>query len=412
VYELLRRLQGSPTIIEWLRELAVGFTDLDDVATVPDDWWRLVDACAHHFPDTFAEPFFEEFRDGVTAELNGIGLVLRGSERAFARMLLRRFAADCGRAFCDWLVAERSVYEVRQGDVFPLPRPFDLHKLISASRFTRGNHRRPEAQMPNLSVLDDPATVRFHFDGPDLATEDVAGFWGATLNERLEGELTIDDPGTERFFGVRPIDTTRQAERVRRVFQRAREVRAILVVLPELCLEESLEQLVHAEFDASPSLRFLIAGSSHVTHPHRANRTTVLQKGTNPTFHFKFNPVVVGGKEEGFVDRHIRLNLYWSEHPFTVAICKDALEPHAGNVLRALRARFLFIPSLTEEVQEFEQVLGGISAEAQTIAVLCHFPVSNTGERARLTVVRPVRDDSVVRVLLQVAELTRIPGLT
>ncbi|WP_218592489.1 hypothetical protein [Pseudonocardia oceani] len=200
--------------------------------------------------------------------------------------------------------ARRSPYQPRVGDPVPLDGP-DLRQvtvLAATSPPWRLANRLDETRRVRLAG-EWAAQFRIVFDYSLVDT--LVGLIGADTvvatchpNRSLE-EFSLPQDRRQRSFPVRPADLPRQREEIDRLVAAAVAAGASIVVLPELCVTESLAMDLADWVRRPDGPRLLVAGSYHHETAvgegggtrRRANTALTWVRGSDrPLVHDKHSP--------------------------------------------------------------------------------------------------------------------------
>jgi len=238
------------------------------------------------------------------------------------------------------------------------------------------------------------------------------------------GELDFqraEDP-EPAFHDVKPRDVRVQEERLLSLLERANEARDVVVVLPELCLDERLLERVR-DWWRQPGRRIglLVAGSAHVQVAEgRVNETRVLMPGDQELAHRKFGrfsfPDSQGGKKIDRVEAIERFPAIvtvcmagrWS---FCALICKDLLDPTVVHMLVELRVRLVLVPSLSAKTDAYEAFAHTLAAANQAVTVVANTPNAFSSPRGQIPGAIFGQPIANRRLVTEVPDIGEIPAL-
>ena len=313
--------------------------------------------------------------------------------RALAELVDERY----GHTFADWF-RRRSPYQPGVGDPVPLDSP-DLREVMamrSTSPPWRLAHR-----------LDETRHVR-------LAGEWVVQFrivFDYSLFDTLAGAITADTVvatchpnrglveydltrGAEhRSFPVRPRDLDRQRTEIDRLIAQATAAGASIVVLPELSVTEELAMGLREWVQRPDGPRVLVAGSYHQETrtdeaPGRRRNTAIgwVRGHEQPLTHDKYSPADRPVVEDIQPDGWPELRIYPTADGWhlTIAICRDLLNPQAGNALSEAGANLILVPAMSETLMPFGGPVAHLVGARQALVAVANNPGEWADETDRI----------------------------
>ena len=259
------------------------------------------------------------------------------------------------------------------------PRTGDPRKRADAVDRTDHLRLAPAAfdQFRVRSIWADP-----WLDAVDLATRFGAG---VTNHAALATDFRWDEyvVGTRSvFYGVAPRDVDAQRSRIEAALADARNRKATIVVLPELCLTQDLfdEFVQRGVFD---DFSLVVAGSYHeivAANMPGANVCAVFANGAHVFSHRKFSDFYMGARHEHLVreDGEAGFDLLLSPKcSVVVLICKDAFG-ETGDLVQNLAPTLLLIPAMSNETADFELLARRLAHDPQGFTlVACAGPKMN-----------------------------------
>jgi predicted amidohydrolase len=315
----------------------------------------------------------------------------------------RSIDARVGRAFVDAFRASSGA-RLKPGDPVPIVRfPSDrlpqqeqddiLAKLgkrtgdprIKAERLDRTDHLRlaPEAvgQLRVRHIWVDPWLEAI---GPN--TQFVVGVTNDAAFDTDFSWKSYVVGAQHCFYGVVPKRVEEQQGRIARVIARAVEIRATIVVLPELSMTPTiLESLTDQGLLAD--LPFVVAGSFHTpTAPEAPGRNVceVLGHGERLFSHDKFSDFhyeARGARWHEHLDRNDGTSgfdlLLAANCTAVVLICKDTFG-EIRSLVKDLAPTLLLVPAMSEDTSEFELLAKDLAYDPQSFTVVaCAGPGHN-----------------------------------
>jgi 8-oxo-dGTP pyrophosphatase MutT (NUDIX family) len=304
---------------------------------------------------------------------------------ALAEFLDDRFCHSFAESF-----RRRSPYQPGVGDPFPLDSP-DL-RTVMASRSTS-----PPWRLANR--LDETRHIR------------LAGEWAVqfqvvfdySLVDKLAGLITADTViatchpnrslreldltrGTDhRTFPVVPVDADRQRSEINMLITCATAAGASIVVLPELCVTESLAVELQDWVRRPVGPRLLIAGSYHHENRDQDGSKPIRRRNTAigwvrgydpPLTHDKHSPadrpIVEDIQPQGWPE--LRVYVTADGWHLVIAICRDLLNPHAVHALTEVGANLVLVPAMSETLMAFGGPVAHLVGASQALVAIANNP--------------------------------------
>lgn len=312
--------------------------------------------------------------------------------RALAELLDTHYGHTFAGSF-----ARRSPYQPRVGEPVPLDG-------VDLRRVTALPPTAPPWRLANR--LDETRRVR------------LAGAWAAQfrvifdycLADTLAGVIDADTviatchPNTsldeldrprdrrQRSFPIRPADPDRQRDEIHRLVSTAVAAGASIVVLPELCVTESLASELRNWVRRPDGPRLLVAGSYHHEDDHhgddgdgagpagagrRRNTAVAWIRGSDrPISHDKHSPADLPIGEdiqpEGWPE--LRIHVTADGWHLVLAICRDLLNPLAVLALNEAGVNLVLAPAMSETLVPFGGPVAQLVAANQALVVVANNP--------------------------------------
>lgn len=325
--------------------------------------------------------------------------------RALAELLDERYAHSFLASF-----RRRSPYQPGVGDPIPLDSP-DLRSVTGlpatsppwrlANRLDETRHVRLAGEWATqFQVIFDYSLAESltGLIGPDTVV--------ATCHpnrELTEFDFPLDRRG--RTFPVHPADLRRQRTEIDRLITTAVAAGASIVVLPELCVTESMALQLQDWTCRTDGPRLLVAGSYHHddAHPAEAARTTGPPRRRNtaiafvrgqrrPLTHDKHSPADRPVNEDIQPQGWPILRVYVSSDGWhlVIAICRDLLNPQAVHALTEAGVNLALVPAMSETLVAFGGPVAHLVGAAQAIVAVANNP-ADFPNSAELLARRPAR---------------------
>ncbi|MFY9634794.1 MAG: NUDIX domain-containing protein [Cellulosimicrobium cellulans] len=297
----------------------------------------------------------------------------------------------------------RSPYQPGVGDPIPLDSP-DLRHLTAlaatsppwrlANRLDETRHVRLAGEWATqFQVIFDYSLARelTGIIGPDTVV--------ATCHpNRTLAEFHFPADASGRTFPIRPKDEDKQHQEIDRLISAAVANGASVVVLPELCVTESLAARLQSWTCRSDGPKMLVAGSyhhddEHLGSPRRRNTAVAYLRGTPaPLTQDKHSPadrpVKEGIQPQGWPQ--LRVHVSDDGWHLVLAICRDLLNPHAVHALAESGANLLLVPAMSETLVAFGGPVANLVGSGQAFVAVANNP-ADFSETTDLTVHRPAR---------------------
>jgi len=326
--------------------------------------------------------------------------------RTLAELVDERYAHSFTASF-----RRRSPYQPGVGDPIPLDSP-DLRQVTElpatsppwrlANRLDETRHLRLAGEWAaQFQVIFDYrlSEALTGLLGPDTIVAIVHP--NRTL---AEFEFPVDARG--RTFPIRPVDEQRQRNEINQLITTAVAAGANIVVLPELCVTESLATQLGEWTSRANGPRLLVAGSYHhddahrpgETHPHggpwrRRNTAVAYVRGYPlPLMHDKHSPADRPVAEDIEPQGWPQLRVYVSEDGWhlVIAICRDLLNPHAVHALTEAGVNLALVPAMSETLVAFGGPVAHLVGSAQAFVAVANNP-ADFADSSELTARRPAR---------------------
>lgn len=325
--------------------------------------------------------------------------------RALAEVLDTRFASSFASSF-----RRRSPYQPGVGDPIPLDNP-DL-RLISdlpatsppwrlANRLDETRHVRLAGEWATqFQVVFDygHAAALTGVIGPDTVVATCHPNRGLA-----ELEFPIDTAGLT--FPIGPVDEQRQHREIDRLIGVAVAEGANIVVLPELCVTESLAAQLQSWTARPTGPQLLVAGSYHhedqhhdalvdgPTQPRRRNTAVAYLRGcpaplTQDKHSPADRPVSEDINPEGWPQ--LRVHVSTDGWHLVIAICRDLLNPHAVHALTEAGVNLALVPAMSETLVAFGGPVAQMVGAGQAFVAVANNP-ADFSTRDELTAGRPAR---------------------
>jgi hypothetical protein len=193
-------------------------------------------------------------------------------------------------------------------------------------------------------------------------------------------------PGPGQFFNVAPKDDAAFAAHMVRLYERARDGEATVVVFPELSLTpRSLDALAEAFVKKSGDVCILMPGSLHrEVKGARVNEAPVFVRGHGLLFtQRKRQPYELNDRDLGVLREALSPMppVQWvgvlPGLTFAVLVCRDGLSVQTHSTLAGLHLNLLAIPALSPKVNQFDLSASVLVAQAQGVVVVPVTPVED-----------------------------------
>ncbi len=321
---------------------------------------------------------------------------------AVAELLDERYSHGFADSF-----RRRSPYQPGVGDPIPLDSP-DLRRvteLPATSPPWRLAHRLDETR--HVRLAGEWATqfqVIFDYSLADALT----GLIGpdtviATChpNRKLaELEFPLDDRG--RTFPVRPVDEPRQHGEIDRLIGTAVAGGASIVVLPELCVTESLATQLQQWTRRADGPRLLVAGSYHHEDEHPGDGCPGPRRRNTAIAYLRDHQAPLTQDKHSPADRpvnediqplgwpQLRVHVSNDGWHLVIAICRDLLNPHALHALTEAGVNLALVPAMSETLVAFGGPVAQMVGAGQAFVAVANNPADFSDTTALMTR-RPAR---------------------
>ncbi|MDD1478567.1 nitrilase-related carbon-nitrogen hydrolase [Arthrobacter sp. H16F315] len=326
------------------------------------------------------------------------GLPAVAVARLLAELLDERYCQSFRESF-----RRRSPYQPGVGDPIPLDSP-DLRQVTAmpatsppwrlANRLDETRHVRLAGEwVTQFQVIFDYSLARELTGIIDRDTVVATCHPNRTLTE-----FNFPADASGRTFPVRPKDEDKQHQEIDRLIHAAVANGASIVVLPELCVTESLAARLQGWTCRAGGPRMLVAGSyhhedEHDGSPRRRNTAVAYLRGVAaPLTQDKHSPADLPVKEDIHPQGWPELRVHVSDDGWhlVLAICRDLLNPHAVHALAEAGANLLLVPAMSETLVAFGGPVANLVGSGQALVAVANNPADFSGP-TDLTVRRPAR---------------------
>ncbi len=309
-----------------------------------------------------------------------------------ARALAELLDASYGHSFAASF-RRRSPYQPGVGDPIPLDSPNlrQVTAMPATSPPWRLANRLDETRHVRLAG---DWTTQFQVIFDYTHSEALTGLIGpdtilATChpNRRLdEFEFPVDAAGLT--FPVRPVDEQRQHREIDELIGAAVTAGASIVVLPELCVTESLAAQLQQWTCRADGPRLLVAGSYHHDHDdapagvarlgsRRRNTAIAYLRGCPaPLTQDKHSPADRPVSEDIQPPGWPQLRVHVSSDGWhlVIAICRDLLNPHAVHALTEAGVNLALVPAMSETLVAFGGPVAQMVGAGQAFVAVANNP--------------------------------------
>jgi len=351
-------------------------------------------------PDASAEP-------GLGPEVAAaLAAALTAAEGVPAVVVARLLAELLDEQYCHSFresFRRRSPYQPGVGDPIPLDSP-DLRQVTAltatappwrlANRLDETRHVRLAGEWATqFQVVFDYSVARELTGIIDRDTVVATCHPNRTL---AEFQFPADASG--RTFPVGPKDEEKQHQEIDNLIVAAVANGASIVVLPELCVTESLAARLQSWTCRSGGPKMLVAGSYHHDDDHdgpprRRNTAVAYLRGVeSPLTQDKHSPADRPVNEDIQPHGWPELRIHVSDDGWhaVLAICRDLLDPHAVHALAESGANLLLVPAMSETLVAFGGPVANLVGSGQAFVAVANNP-ADFSESTDLTVRRPAR---------------------
>jgi 8-oxo-dGTP pyrophosphatase MutT (NUDIX family) len=327
--------------------------------------------------------------------------------RALAELVDERYGHGLAESF-----RRRSPYQPGVGDPVPLDNP-DLRLvtwLPATSPPWRLANRLDETRHVRLAG-EWAAQFRVIFDYSHA--DALTGLIGpetvlATCHpNRLLAELEFPVDAAGLTFGVRPVDEVRQHREIDRLISAAVTAGATVVVLPELCVTESLATQLQDWTCRPGGPRLLVAGSYHHDDEHPdidvdSDARVKPRRRNTAIAYVRGCPAALTQDKHSPADRPVNEDIQPTGWPelrvhvsddgwhLMIAICRDLLNPHAVHALSEAGVNLALVPAMSETLVAFGGPVAHLVGTGQAFVAVANNP-ADFSMSTEQTVRRPAR---------------------
>jgi len=193
-------------------------------------------------------------------------------------------------------------------------------------------------------------------------------------------EFTLPADPAQPAFPVRPTNVRHQQRILDQLIGAAADAGASIVVLPELCVTESLSRRLQAWVRRLDGPRLLIAGSYHHSDgsPRRRRNTAIawVRGHPDPLIHEKHSPaqhpILEDIQPQGWPE--LRVYVTATGWHVVVAICRDLLNPQAVHALTEAGANLVLVPAMSERLTPFTGQIAHLVGSSQALVAVANNP--------------------------------------
>lgn len=193
-------------------------------------------------------------------------------------------------------------------------------------------------------------------------------------------ELTLPADPAQPAFPVRPTNVRQQRRILDELIGAAAAAGASIVVLPELCVTESLSRRLQAWVRRPDGPRLLVAGSYHHSEgsPRRRRNTAAawVRGHPDPLIHEKHSPaqhpILEDIQPQGWPE--LRVYVTAAGWHIVVAICRDLLNPQAVHALTEAGANLVLVPAMSERLTPFTGQIAHLVGSSQALVAVANNP--------------------------------------
>ena len=189
------------------------------------------------------------------------------------------------------------------------------------------------------------------------------------------------------IFPVHPVDLLEQQIVIDRLIGDAVAAGASIVVLPELCVTESLADHLRAWVRRPAGPGLLVAGSYHSERrlgggpvPARRRNTAIawVRGLDQPLVHEKHSPGDVPILEAVHAQGWPELRVYVTRDGWhiAIAICRDLLNPNAVHALAEAGASLVLVPAMSQTLQAFGAPAAQLVGANQALVAVANNPAA------------------------------------
>ena len=193
-------------------------------------------------------------------------------------------------------------------------------------------------------------------------------------------EFALPSDPTQSTFPVQPADLDRQRRHLDRLIGAAAAAGASIIVLPELCVTESLARHLQDWVRRTDGPRLLVAGSYHHADgaPLRRRNTAIawVRGHDQPLTHDKHSPAEQPILEDIQPQGWPELRVYVTAEGWhlVLAICRDLLNPQAVHALAEAGANLVLVPAMSESLTPFTGQVAHLVGAGQALVALANNP--------------------------------------
>lgn len=349
---------------------------------------------------------------GVAAELKKIlGVQDAASLRVEAWALLQAMDRAIGAEWPSKFRSEGNL-TLEAGSLFPVGH-LPLKELLK-KRLGGGTQMspRPSSLNPTSRFLEHlgrwsgrGVSVRLEFHREVVDCRRVAFCLpnAAVLPASFSIEQRATPTGDPGFYALRPTQETLQWSAIKALLERAQQDGAGLVLFPELCMTESLQQKVRAWRDSTSFAGAILAGSAHLSS-EVTNRAS-LTIGEHDHHHHKMNPYVLKAESPFFsseafartevVSARRELGLhFFGTHSVALLVCKDFMDQELLDALALLRPSLVLVAALSDTTTVFGDAASRLRVAGQSISLVANAPIGSVPGSLAFLPLRNERDES------------------
>lgn len=274
------------------------------------------------------------------------------------------------------------------GDLYPVPEAaWKLPDGVALASRPSALTRTAVDELPHVRVHRDPGievVANFAWEA-DLETIAAGLHTMAALhpNERL-GELDLPPRHGQTVFPVRPKDPVAQEEKVLGLVRAALELRAGIVVLPELSTTPDIVARIASLLERADRHHLVVAGSYHDgAGPSARNlavalvpeRSDAMEQAKMIPFSSELG-TERPWKEGIATEERATLTVYHADRfRFALLTCKDFLDATLAGTLDRLGVNVLCVPAMSEKTDTFLTRARQHVADAQAVTVAVNGPL-------------------------------------
>lgn len=327
--------------------------------------------------ETLDAPMRRALADALTA-VDGVAPVMIAHH-------LAQFLDDHYKDFLTHSFRRRSPYQPGVGDPIPLGAP-DVRAVIDmrpTSPPWRLANRLDETRRVRLAgAWATQFRIVFDYSAFDaLAGLVTADTIIATCHpNRALSEFTLPMEHAQPAFPIRPTNPRRQHVILDQLIAGAVDSGASIVVLPELCVTESLSRKLRDWVRRDDGPRLLVAGSYHHVDgsPRRRRNIAIawVRGYARPLLHDKHSPaqqpIFEDIQPQGWPEMRVYITAEgWH---LVLAICRDLLNPQAVHALTEAGANLVLVPAMSERLTPFTGQITHLVSSGQALIAVANNP--------------------------------------